>query len=67
MRTDLSAEFLANEFERAPFDSIDRQYVGSERGVQFDGKPGGEIDPEVIVIDEQNAVRRQNSNQCLPD
>ncbi len=48
------------------FRIFDRQHIGDESGIQLDGEAWGQIDPEMIVRNQQNAVRRQNAHQRLP-
>ena len=49
------------------FHSVDGQHVRDKGGIQLDGKARRQIDSEMIVRDQQNAVGRQNAHQRLPD
>ncbi len=67
MSAHLSAEFLADYFEVGAFNSGDVQHVGDESGIRLDGKTRRQIDSEMLVGNQHNAVGRQNLLQGFAD
>ncbi len=65
MRAHLSAEFLADYFEIGAFDPVNFYNVGDESRIQFDGKPRSQIDSEMLMRNQNNAVVRQDLNQSF--
>ena len=67
MGAHLSAEFLADQFEIGPFNPFDVHHVGDKRRVHLDGKTRRQIDSEMIVGDQHDAVVRQDLHQGFAD
>ena len=63
MSAHLSAKFLADNFETGAFHAVDVQHVGDESRIQLDGKTRRQIDSEMIVSNQHNAVARQDLHQ----
>ena len=67
MGAHLSAEFLANDFELGAVYALNAHDIGDKSGIQLDGEPGRQIDSEMIMSDQHDAVARQNLHQGLTD
>ena len=67
MSAHLTAEFLTHCVQGCAFHAFDLHDVRNEGCVQLDGKARCQIDSEVIMRNEHDAVRRQHFDQGFPN
>ena len=57
---------LTHDLQDSGIHTFDRQHVRDERRIQLDGKPGRQIDSEMLVGNEHNTALGQDLDQRFP-